>query len=130
MKSMSNTALIELICRCVQGHTSVPAVSSGGAWGTNTGNGFDSVPATIAVDREAGVSSLDFVYLLHSMCQRKIYCKFKRKASSVSTRATEVAARLDKVSDHTINMSHLEMHVHLLEQLCCLCRSCCKYVSS
>lgn len=59
MKSMSKTALTEVTCRCVQGHTSVPAVSSGGAWGANNGNAFDSVPATIAVDREAGVSSLD-----------------------------------------------------------------------
>ncbi len=56
---MSKSALTEVTCRRVQGHTSVPAVSSGGAWGTNNGNAFDSVPATIAVDREAGVSSLD-----------------------------------------------------------------------
>ncbi len=59
MKPMSEATLTEVPCRCVQGHTSVPAVSSGGAWGTNNGNAFDSVPATIAVDREAGVSSLD-----------------------------------------------------------------------
>lgn len=56
---MKEAALTEVTCHCVQGHTSVPAVSSGGAWGTNNGTAFDSVPATIAVDREAGVSSLD-----------------------------------------------------------------------
>ena len=59
MKPVSKATLTEVTCHCVQGHTSVPAVSSGGAWGTNNGNAFDSVPATIAVDREAGVSSLD-----------------------------------------------------------------------
>lgn len=38
------------------GRSSVPVVPivSGGAWGANNGNAFDSVPATIAVDREAG----------------------------------------------------------------------------
>ncbi len=59
MKTVRKAALTEVTCRCVQGQTSVPAVSSGGAWGTNNGNTFDSVPATIAVDREAGVSFLD-----------------------------------------------------------------------
>ena len=41
----------------LQGRSSVPVVpvASGGAWGANNGNAFDSVPATIAVDREAGV---------------------------------------------------------------------------
>lgn len=62
MKTLSTAALTEVTCRCVQGHTPVPAVSSGGAWGTNNGNAFDSVPATIAVDREAGVSSLDPIF--------------------------------------------------------------------
>lgn len=36
------------------GNTFVPAVSGEGAWGANNGSAFDSVPATIAVDREAG----------------------------------------------------------------------------
>lgn len=48
--------LLTLSGLCLQGQTSVPAVSGGGAWGANNGSAFDSVPATIAVDREAGVS--------------------------------------------------------------------------
>ena len=33
----------------------------GGAWGASNGHAFDSVPATIAVDREAGVSFLELL---------------------------------------------------------------------
>ncbi len=44
-------------------------------------------------------------------------CESIRKFFLIATRATQVAARADKVSDHVVDMSHLaiEVHVHLLE---------------
>ena len=64
---------------CSQGNTFVPAVSGEGAWGANNGGAFDSVPATIAVDREAGVRHPELLFVitgiqLHSLQAACVAC--------------------------------------------------------